>query len=362
MSRPPMNHANPLLGITKAPRPLKLCQCSARAMERRGIEMLDHRWPGDLKKWMRENGMDLDHVLIVRPDTALEALPAVIGQTNAVLSYYGVDLHFARLRRQAVLEADPARMEDAAWMERLERKIWRNFDVVIYPSDEEAAVVKEMSPGTNACSIVPFSFDIAPHRTVPIADRSVLFVAGFAHPPNVDAAKFLMLDVIPRLEARVGLVQVTLAGSNPTQEVLDFANESTTVTGYVTDEELSKLYNSHRASIVPLRFGAGVKGKVVESLSYGLPLVTTSIGAQGIVDLDKVVSISDDAEGLAAGLARLLTDDDVWIKQSHAQTAFAGHRFSRSAVQRSVLQALESGELLAAETYRHGSVLTEHES
>ena len=323
------------------------------AMERRGVEMLDHRWPGNLGSWMKENGLDLDHVLIVRPDAATEALPHVMGNTNAVLSYYGVDLHFARVRRQATLDGNPDRMREAEWLERLERRVWRNFDLVIYPSEDEAAVVREMSPNTLACGIIPFCFETKSQRSEPVAERSVLFVAGFAHPPNVDAATFLMQEVIPRLVARIGPVKVTLAGSNPTEAVCDLANENTVVTGYVTDEELEALYGAHRVSVVPLRFGAGVKGKVVESLSHGLPLVTTSVGVQGIPGLREVVPVCDEPDALAENLAILLTDDAAWLRQSQAQTAFAAERFSPAAMRRSVLAAFRLGEAAAIGGGRH---------
>ena len=213
------------------------------ALERRGVEVLDHRWPGDLDAWLRENGRELDHLLVIRPDIVTYVLPHIMRNNDAVLSFYGVDLHFARLRRQADREGNSKLLEDAAAMERLERRVWRNFDVVIYPSEEEAAVVRAMSPHTLARSIVPFCFDASPARTVPPSEGyNVLFVAGFAHPPNVDAAVFLIHEVIPRLVHEIGPVKVVLAGSNPTETVRALAGPTVEVTGYVTDEELDKLY------------------------------------------------------------------------------------------------------------------------
>ncbi len=314
------------------------------ALERRGIEVVDQRWPGDLDAWMRENGGELDHLLVIRPDVAVKALPHLMRNTDAVLSMYGVDLHFARMRRQASLDPNPKLLQDATAMERLERRVWRHFDVVIYPSEEEAAVVRAMAPNTLARGIVPFCFDAFPPRTAPVAGHRILFVAGFAHPPNVDAAMFLMHEVIPQLEAEVGPVKVTLAGSNPTKAVRALAGLDVEVTGYVTDEELGALYDRHRVSVVPLRFGAGVKGKVVESLSRGLPLVTTAVGAQGIAGLGEVVPVCDDVTGIVAALRRLLTDDAAWMAQSAAQMAFAQRWFSRAAMRRSVLSAFEAGE------------------
>ena len=317
------------------------------ALERRGIEVLDHRWPGSLRDWLNENGGELDHLLVMRPDVAAEVLPHIMSTTDATLSYDGVDLHFARIRRQADIDGNPKLLQDAAIMERLERRVWRHFDVVIYLSEEESAVVRAMSPHTLARTVVGFCSDPFPARTAPPQGHSILFVAGFAHPPNVDAAVFLISEIVPRLEQEIGPVSVVLAGSSPTETVRDLAGPGVEVTGYVTDEVLGELYDRNRVSVVPLRFGAGVKGKVVESLSHGLPLVTTSIGAQGIPDLDSVVPVRDDVPGIVTALKLLLTDDNAWKAQSAAQVDFAQRVFSRAVMQRSLLSALEAGETAA---------------
>ncbi len=180
---------------------------------------MDHRRRGDLGAWISAQGREIDHILVIRPDIAADAMPHVLRSGNAILSFYGVDLHFARMRRQAELDGDPRLFSAAAAMEALERRVWRNFDVVIYPSEEEAATVRAMAPDVLARGIVPFCFDTLPPRVAPPAERTILFVAGFAHPPNVDAAIFLMDEIVPLLEEEIGPVKVTLAGSNPTADV-----------------------------------------------------------------------------------------------------------------------------------------------
>ncbi len=316
-------------------------------LEAQGIEVLDQRWPGDLHTWLATHGADLDHLMVSRPDIAADIMHRLMRDTPAVFSFYGHDLHFARMRRQAAVLDDPALLADAARMEQIERRVWRNFDVAIYLSEDEAAAVRAMAPGTHAVAVVPYRFDIAPRRTEAPSDRTILFVAGFAHPPNVDAALFLMQEIVPRLEQRMGTVRVVLAGSKPSDAVRALAGPDVEVTGWLSDQDLAARYATHRVAVVPLRFGAGVKGKVVEALSHGLPLVTTGVGAQGIAGLDRLVPVHDDVEGLVEGLHRLLTDDDAWLAQSHAQTDFAERRFSRAAMRASVVAALEAGEAAA---------------
>jgi glycosyltransferase involved in cell wall biosynthesis/phosphoglycolate phosphatase-like HAD superfamily hydrolase len=315
-------------------------------LERRGVEVLDQRWPGDLNDWLRKNGGELDHLLVSRPTVAVDVMPQIghmVLNTNAKLSFYGHDVHFARVRHQAAVTHSPKLLAEATRLERLERLIWRCFDLILYPSEQEAAVVRATFPTTLARSIIPFCYDTFPAHTKPIEGRSLLFVAGFAHPPNVDAAIFLVNEILPQLEQELGPVKLVLAGSNPTEAVQALAGPNVGVTGYLSDGALRKLYDSHRVCVVPLRFGAGVKGKVIESLSHGLPLVTTSIGAQGIPGIEEIVLVRDDVAGIVGALKLLLTDDAAWLAQSAAQMSFAQRFFSRAAMQRSVLAALEGG-------------------
>jgi GT2 family glycosyltransferase/ubiquinone/menaquinone biosynthesis C-methylase UbiE len=310
-------------------------------LERLGIEVLDSRWPGSFDDWIKANGQELDYVLAIRPHIAAELLPSLRRETNAKLAFYGVDLHFARMKLQAEVSKDPQLLQDANSMLEIERQVWQTYDLSLYPSEEEAVMVQKLSPLTLVRGIVPFYFDTDPPRTGPPKEKTILFVAGFAHPPNVDAASFLVREIVPALEKEMGPVKVVLAGSNPTEAVRDLASKNVTVTGFISEEALSALYSTHRVAIVPLRFGAGVKGKVVQALSRGLPLVTTSIGAQGIIGLREVVPVHNDIPNIVTALVRLLKDDDAWMAQSSSQISFANRYFSRAAMQRSVVSAMQ---------------------
>jgi glycosyltransferase involved in cell wall biosynthesis len=314
------------------------------ALQGRGIEVLDKRWPGDFSTWIRENGYELDHVLVSRPEIAVNVVPALIG-IDAVRSYFGHDLHFARIRRQGEVEGNSKLLDDAKEQERVERRIWRYFDLVIYLSDEEVETVRLMSPGTLARSVVPYFCETFETRSVPPSNRTILFVGGFAHPPNVDAAVFLVRQIAPLLQQEVGPIKIVLAGSNPAEAVRALAGPDVEVTGNLTEEQLAGHYARHRVAVVPLRFGAGVKGKVVEALGRGLPIVTTTTGIQGIAGLRDVIPVRDDACGIADALKILLTDDSAWSIQSNAQLEFAQRFFTRDAMKRSVLAALDAAEV-----------------
>jgi glycosyltransferase involved in cell wall biosynthesis len=127
----------------------------------------------------------------------------------------------------------------------------------------------------------------------------LLFVAGFNHPPNIDAAIWFVESILPSLRDKVPGLKLHIAGSNPSKAVLELACNDVTVHGYVSDEKLIALYGRAACAVVPLRFGAGVKGKVLEAIRYGVPLVTTSIGAEGIPDALEVMRVADEPEFFA---------------------------------------------------------------
>lgn len=310
------------------------------ALQDLGVEVVAGGGADEAGGWLADNARELDYVLLSRPNIALEFLPRIRALNNrAVVVYYGHDLHFARLRQQAEITGAPAARAEANQMERVERRVWQGADLSIYPSDEERDAVAALVPEAAVGSIVPYAFSHFTERTAPPAEPEILFVAGFAHAPNVDAALWFVNEVLPLIRARRPDARVVLAGSNPTAKVRDLAGPGLEVTGFLSDAGLAARYAAARVAVVPLRFGAGVKLKVVEALREGLPLVTTPVGVQGLVGLADIIAVHDQPQDFAASVLRLLEEDDFWIRQSKAQTAYARQRFSEAAMRDSLLGA-----------------------
>ena len=196
------------------------------------------------------------------------------------------------------------------------------------------------SVSARAAAIIPYAYDDFGDCPRPAANHEILFVAGFAHAPNVDAAAWLAGEIMTLIWERVPDARLALVGANPSPAVRALAGDRVEVAGRVSEDELRARYARARVAMVPLRVGAGVKSKVVEALREGLPLVTTSVGAQGLPGLEHAVSVADDPRGLADAAVKLLLDDFAWTEASARQIEYARRHFSRDAFRRSFLEAI----------------------
>ncbi len=315
------------------------------ALQAMGVEVLHGpRWRGGIGNLIGEYGDIFDAVLLSRPDVAEHHLDALCMHSRARIAYYGHDLHFRRMRDQAALlpagDGRQAMEQGAAAMEARERAIWSRVDAVLYPSQDEADVIKRIAPDVDARAIVPYAFAEVVGNAQPGGRANVLFVAGFAHPPNVDAARWLVEEIMPLVWVRHPGVMLSLVGSHPTVDVQALAGARVEVTGFVSDVELQRRYAHARVAVVPLRYGAGVKNKVVEALHQGLPLVTTPVGAQGLPGVEQACVVGDDPASLANGVCNLLDDAGDWRRRSIAGADYVARHFSPDAMRVDLLDAL----------------------
>lgn len=309
-------------------------------LEKIGVSVLDARWPGSLDDWLAENGAALDHVMTMWPRVSRDLLPAILSRTSCRISYHGHDLHHVRIGQQARALDDPLLAHTARRFLTLERQVWRTVDISIYLSDEEASEVGRLEPTVEARAIAPYAFTSFDAPSVPPATSNILFVGGFGHPPNGDAVHWFASEVFPAVRARHPSARFIVVGSNPTPDIRALAGPAIDVLGQIDDEALERAYAEARVAVAPLRFGAGVKGKVVEALAKGMPIVTTPIGVQGLVGLEHIIPVTASGGPMADAILELLTSDDLWRTQSRAQSAYAKENYSLDAMKRSLAMIL----------------------
>ena len=155
-----------------------------------------------------------------------------------------------------------------------------------------------------------------------------MFIGGFGHRPNVDAVKWLANEIMPALVKKLPDIRVYILGSNPPEEVKQLATENLLIKGFVTDEELQEYYQNCRISIVPLRYGAGIKGKVIEAMRFGTPVMTTSVGAEGIKGAESILDIADEAADFVEQLAALYQNEAELVRRSKSSYQYIRDNFS----------------------------------
>ena len=306
-----------------------------------GVEVLYA--PAELEEWLAAYGQHLTVVWMARPDVSAGLLDLVRASTSARILYYPHDLHYLREMRRYQLEGDLGALEESNRLRKLELAIFRAVDCVMTPSSEEVGVIRREVPEATVCVVPPYLYPA--HAATSLAQdslvvrRDILFIGGFKHPPNVDAALWLGSDIMPLVWREVPDAQLILVGDAPTEAVRVLgADKRVEVTGYVP--ELTPYFDRARVSISPLRYGAGVKGKIVSSLEAGIPVITTAVGNEGIALVDgQEVLLGETPEELAAAVLRLLHDPALCASLSAAGVKVIRERFSED-LAREVMQSV----------------------
>lgn len=302
-------------------------------LQARGVEVLydtDHS-KVNLSSWLAETGEYLDYIFLSRPDVAIDMLNLLKNYTQAKIIFYGHDLHYARIQAEAQIIKKESLKKVAKKRFEEELAVWESVDVVCYPSNTEVQAVRRILPDHSVLRFPPYFFDsINYHAEKNLKERAdIIFIAGFTHRPNVDAAEWFVHKIFPLIKAWYPAVCLYLIGSHPTEIIRALANNDIIVTGYVTEEQLAAYYQSARVAVVPLRYGAGIKNKVLEALSFGIPVVTTSVGAQGLPWLAAVADITDDVSEFAHAVCALLDEDDHWRIRSKCAAQELSRYFSK---------------------------------
>lgn len=299
-------------------------------LQQMGIEVLyGSRLQRHWKRWLAAHGKDFDYVYLSRPSITRKYLPHIRRHSSAKILYCGHDLHFLREERHYQLEGKRAYLQAARKWARWEEDILRHVNMGYFFSAFEVEEVRRRFPGVIVRTTPLYLFDEAElGNTSPIgfSDRKgLLFVGGFMHVPNVDAVHWFAENVLPRILEHLPEIVFTVVGSNPPGEISQLASDHIHITGRVSDEALMQHYCNTRLVVAPLRFGAGVKGKIVEAMHHGVPTVTTTVGAEGIGDADRALFIADDATTFAKTVVQAYTCQETW---SEAQ------RLSREAIRK----------------------------
>ena len=301
-----------------------------QVLQQMGVEVLyGPYYANHWKEWLQENGSEIGYAFLNRPHIAVKYIDEVRQHTPAKIVYYGHDLHFLRERREYELTQETALLKSSEEWEKKELALMRKADWAYYPSSVEEKEIQTIAPDVRVKAIPAYLFSCVEERDFRANQRKdLMFIGGFGHRPNVDAVKWLAEEIMPHLVQLLPDVIVHILGSNPPEEVKKLENPHLKIEGFVTDAQLEEFYSNCRLDIVPLRYGAGIKGKVVEAMRYGMPVVTTSVGAEGLDGAEEILAVEDDAKAFAQRVARLYCDEQELSKRCMASLEYVRVHFS----------------------------------
>ena len=290
--------------------------------------------------WLREHGPRFDSVLVSRHYVAREMLPLLRKHApQARIVFDSVDLHFLRERREAELAGDRTLLRNAERTRRRELDVVARSDATLVVSAAERELLAREAPGARVEVLSNLHRVAGPG--LPFAQRrDLVFVGGFRHPPNADAVPWFAREIFPRIRAALPDVRFHCIGGDVAGEIAALAAEpGIVVHGHVPD--IDPYMDGCRVAVAPLRYGAGVKGKVNLSMAHGQPVVATPCAVEGmhLVDGEDVL-VAGDADAFADAVLRLYRDEALWQRLATGGLANVAAHFSADAARDVVRKVL----------------------
>jgi GT2 family glycosyltransferase/glycosyltransferase involved in cell wall biosynthesis len=287
----------------------------ADELRKRGIEVVHYPYTKTVRDYLQREGTAFDLVILSRCDFARKHIRDVrrhAPQSRVVFDT--VDLHFLRQDREADLVGDPELKRQAQEKRDLEYELIDQADETWVVSPAEQKLLRLARP-KKSIEVVSNIVD-ATGFPVPFSmRRDMLFIGSFQHPPNIDAILYFTREIFPLIRGQLPGVKFYIIGDKAPPEVISLSDEDIVVTGYQPD--VNCYFDRIKLSVAPLRFGAGVKGKVNQSMGFGVPVVATSIAIEGMDLQNRLdVLVANDPEAFASALIELYQSEELWQRIS----------------------------------------------
>jgi len=302
----------------------------ADALTAAGVRCLPNSEIGDLEAFLATEGHGFSLAMLFRVYSGGRHYETVRRDCpGAKIVFETVDLHFLREERQARLSGDRRALNDAYAMRERELYVARSADLAIVVSDFEHDLLRREIPGAEVMTL-PLILD-CPGRRQPFSAREGLcFVGGYLHRPNIDAVEYFLADIWPRVLTRLPTARFSVVGADMPASFARFASSSVRLVGYVKD--IDEFLSTVRLTVAPLRYGAGVKGKIGSSLANGVPCVATPLAVEGMKLVPgEIVAVAEAPDDFAAQIVSLLQDEVAWTRMSDAAARFAVENYSLQA-------------------------------
>jgi len=299
-------------------------------LQKMGVEVLYSPFFSSLSAALETYVPTVCAVYITRYNVVEKVLP-IIKKVNAAIPilFNNADLHFLRELRMALRENNAEGIDNAVITRGRELAVMAKVDAVLsYTEVEHAVIISHLLDADKVYSC-PWVLE-EKYQGQSFEEREgIAFLGGYQHTPNVEAVKFFVEQVAPLLLVKAPNIIFYVYGSHLPDYFLDYSSDNIKMIGFV--DNLDDLYQQHRVFVAPLLSGAGIKGKVLEALAYGLPTVLSSIAAEGIGLSHNLTTLqAETPEQWCEEVIRLYNDKDLWLRIAQNQKVLAQDKYSFS--------------------------------
>ncbi|MDA8678590.1 glycosyltransferase, partial [Luminiphilus sp.] len=316
----------------------------SQALRDEGIEVLHAPYVQSMSDHLRAKGDLYDVVVLCRHYIAIELVDLLREcHPQTQVWFDTIDLHYLRLRRQYELDGKSATRDLAMHAFQEESQVIAKSDLTIVVSEVEVATLAEEFPSAKV-ALISNVHDVGETKTSFEGRQGILFVGGFQHPPNIDAVEYYGNEIWPLVRAARPEAETIIIGSRMPDSLKKWGEQQgLTMLGFV--EDLTPHYEQCRLAIAPLRYGAGVKGKVNQALSFGLPVIgsPSAVEGMGLIHGESVLSAST-PRAFADSILAVYDDAELWQALSANGRASLEGRFT-SQVAASALSAALTASL-----------------
>jgi GT2 family glycosyltransferase len=284
-------------------------------LQKRGIQVFYHPYVQKVRDYLIAHGSGFDVVVLSRCQFARKHITDVrLYAPQSRIIFDTVDLHFLREAGEARLTRDPEVERKAHETRQQEYELIDQSDETWVVSSVEQQLLQEKWPH-KSIQLVSNIVDVPGSKTPFPLRRDWLFIGSFQHPPNIDGVLFFLKEIYPLVSEHLRDAKFYIIGDKAPPEIVALATEQIVVAGLQRD--VRPFFDSVKLSIAPLRFGAGVKGKINQSMAFGVPVVATSVAVEGTELRDREeILVADEPEEFARAMIELYESEDLWNRIS----------------------------------------------
>lgn len=279
-------------------------------LQRHGVECIYSPHQQSIDGFLKNRGNEFDAIYITRYTVAENVLGLIRKYSNAKILFNNADLHFLREMRGALVRGE-SDLSDAMQTRKRELAVMNSVDAVLSYNETEHHIIASHLMRDDHVFKCPWLLE-KKTPIVPFEQRTgIAFLGGFAHPPNREAMDWFIQHVLPILEARDPTIRLHIWGSRIPADSSWHSDERVVVEGYA--DSLDQIFNQCRVFVAPLRSGAGIKGKVLDSVAYAVPAVLSPVAAEATGLIDGVSTlIANSPEQWVTHICRLHEDQGMW--------------------------------------------------